>query len=285
MTRYTVTVVGATGKTGRHVARYATERGWRVRAAGRSAPAHGELEPFDWDDERTWTSAARGSDAAYVLIPFNHPGAPERTPAVLSAFAAAGAQRVVLLSSLDVTEAEPDSPLRRAEDTLFGLPAATAALRPTWFLDNFTDGSFAGMVESGSLRLPAGDGRIPFVDARDVAAVGVAALAADGPTGPLPITGPAALTHHELARALAEGLGHEVTYTPVAAPEFVDLMVARGFTADYGTFLAEALNRVATGELTIPVHDTVPRLLGRPAYSALDFARAWVMRDGASPPR
>jgi uncharacterized protein YbjT (DUF2867 family) len=145
-------------------------------------------------------------------------------------------------------------------------------LRPTWFLDNFTAGSFAPMVTAGELRLPAGEGRIPFVDARDVAAVGVAALAADGPTGPLPITGPAALTHHEVAGALTEGLGHPVTYTPVSGPEFVDLMVARGFTADYGTFLAEALDRVATGELKIPVHDTVPRLVGRPAYSAVEFA-------------
>ncbi|MFL6123566.1 NAD(P)H-binding protein [Actinophytocola sp.] len=273
MSQYTVTVFGATGKTGRHVARYAVSRGWRVRAAGRRAAAHGSLEPFDWDDERTWTTAAAGSDAAYVLIPFNHPGAPERTPALLSAVAAAGVGRVVLLSSLDVTEAEADSPLRLAEDTLFGLPAHTASLRPTWFLDNFTHGSFAGMVDSGELRLPAGEGRIPFVDARDVAAVGVAALAADGPTGALPITGPAALTHHEVAAALAEGLGRPVTYAPVPAAEFVDLMVARGFTADYATFLAEALARVATGELVIPVHDTVSRLAGRPAHSALDFAK------------
>jgi uncharacterized protein YbjT (DUF2867 family) len=269
MGQRTVTVVGATGKTGRHVVRYATERGWRVRAAGRQAGQ----EPFDWDDERTWTVAADGSDAAYVLIPFNHAGAPERTPAVLRAMAAAGVGRLVLLSSLDVTEAAPDSPLRQAEDTLFGLPAKTASLRPTWFLDNFTSGSFAGMVASGELRLPAGEGRIPFVDARDVAAVGVAALAEDGPTGPLPITGPAALTHHEVAAALTAGLGTPVTYTPVPAAEFVDLMVARGFSADYGTFLAEALTRVATGELVVPVHDTVPRLTGRPAYSALDFAR------------
>ncbi|HEX6352842.1 NmrA family NAD(P)-binding protein [Actinophytocola sp.] len=269
MTQHSVTVFGATGKTGRHVAVDASARGWHVRAAGRRAP----LEPFDWDDERTWTTAARGSDAAYVLIPFNHPGAPERTPALLEAIAAAGVGRIVLLSSLDVIEAPPDSPLRQAEDTLFTLPIATAALRPTWFLDNFTHGSFAGMVDSGELRLPAGEGRIPFVDARDVAAVGVAALAPDGPTGPLPITGPAALTHDELAAALTAGLGREVTYTPVPTAEFVEQMVARGFTADYGTFLAEALTRVATGELTIPVHDTVPRFVGRAAYSALEFAR------------
>ena len=268
MSEYTVTVIGATGKTGRHVTRYAAECGWRVRAAGRRA---GASEPFDWDDERSWVTATTGSDAVYVLIPFNHPGAPERTPALLEAIAGAGVGRLVLLSSLDVTEADPDSPLRRAEDTLAALPIATAALRPTWFLDNFTHGSFAGMVSAGSLRLPAGEGRIPFVDARDVAAVGVAALAADGPTGPLPITGPAALDHHEVAAALSNG--RQVTYTPVSSAEFVSLMAERGFGEDYGIFLAEALQRVATGELVIPVHDTVPRLVGRPAYSASDFAR------------
>jgi len=273
MSEYTVTVFGATGKTGRHVARYAAERGWRVRAAGRRSSPYGSQEPFDWDDERTWTTASRGSDAAYVLIPFNHPGAPERTPALLSAVAAAGVGRIVLLSSLDVTEAEPDSPLRQAESTLSTLDATAAALRPTWFLDNFTHGSFAGMVDAGELRLPAGEGRIPFVDARDVAAVGVAAMAPDGPAGPLPITGPAAVTHHEVASALTAA-GRPVTYTPVSQTEFVDLMTSRGFTADYGTFLAEALARVATGELVIPVTDTVPRVTGRPAHSVTDFAEA-----------
>ncbi|MGB3438310.1 MAG: NAD(P)H-binding protein [Actinophytocola sp.] len=272
MSEYTVTVIGATGKTGRHVTRYAAERGWRVRAAGRRPAAHGTLEPFDWDDEATWTSASAGSDAAYVLIPFNHPGAPERTPALLSAISVAGVGRIVLLSSLDVTEAEPDSPLRLAESRLDSLPGATAALRPTWFLDNFTHGSFAGMVEAGELRLPAGEGRIPFVDARDVAAVGVAAMAADGPTGPLPITGPAALTHHEVASAL-RAAGRPVTYTPVSEDEFVLLMTGHGFTADYGIFLAEALTRVATGDLVIPISNTVPKVTGRPAHSATDFAQ------------
>jgi uncharacterized protein YbjT (DUF2867 family) len=46
-----------------------------------------------------------------------------------------------------------------------------AVLRPTWFLDNFTTGSFASMIDSGELRLPAGTGRIPFIDTRNIAEV------------------------------------------------------------------------------------------------------------------
>lgn len=40
-----------------------------------------------------------------------------------------------------------------------------------------------------------------------------------------------------------------------------------------GEFLAEALIKVSDGWLDLPVSDTVPRVVGRPAYSVSDFAR------------
>jgi len=278
MSTYTVTVVGPTGKTGRHVARYAVERGWTVRAAARRKPDHGTFVPFDWDNTRTWTAAFTGSHAAYVLIPFNHPGAPERTPELLRVAARSAIARIVLLSSLDVDSAEPDSPLRTAERALESLPVTAAILRPTWFLDNFTVGSFLPMTHAGDLRLPAGEGAIPFVDARDVAAVAVAALAPDGPSGPLPITGPEPLTHHQVAQALGAALGRPVRYTPTSPAEFIELMTHHGFTVDYSQFLADALADVATGALRIPVTDTVHRLLGRPAYSIKEFSTHYARR-------
>jgi uncharacterized protein YbjT (DUF2867 family) len=172
---YTVTVVGATGKTGWRVAALAEAEGWRTRrATRRSSDAADRL---DWDDPASWATAFGGSDAAYVLIPFNHPGAPERTPDLLAAAAAAGVGRIVLLSTLDAEHAAPENPSVVAEEALKTLPVRWAVLRPTWFLDNFTTGTFAAMTAAGDLRLPAGAGRIPFVDARDIAAVAVAALA------------------------------------------------------------------------------------------------------------
>jgi uncharacterized protein YbjT (DUF2867 family) len=261
MTDYTVAVTGATGKTGRNVAAGVAARGWRVRAATR--------KDLNWDDEATWAPVFEGCDAAYVIIPFNHPGAAERTPFVMEAAAAHGVRRIVLLSSMDVDSAEPDSPLRTAEAKARELPVAAAILRPTWFLDNFTTGSFRGMTEAGELRLPAGDSKIPQIDVRDVADVAVAALAADGPTGVLPLTGPEAVDHHQLAAALSEGLGRPITYTSVPVEEFVELLTARGFSREYGLFLGEALQE---GQ-HIPVTDTVERVLGRRAYTVLEFAR------------
>lgn len=270
---YTVTVVGATGKTGRHVVQEGIERGWRVRAATRRAPATGEWAQFEWDERTSWAPAFHGSDAAYLLIPFNHPGAPETTPDLIEAAAAAGVARIVLLSSIDAAHAPDDSPLLVAERTLERLPVTAAILRPTWFFDNFSDGSFAGMTRDGELRLPAGDGRIPFIDVRDVAAVAAAALTPGGADGILPLTGPEAIDHGQVAAALAEALGRPVTYEAVRRAEFIELMVGRRFGQDYAEFLADALIDVAEGRLTIPVWDTVERVCGRRAFNAASFAR------------
>jgi uncharacterized protein YbjT (DUF2867 family) len=269
---YTVTVVGPTGKTGRHVMRGGLERGWRMRAAARRNTGVGEWARFEWDDRATWEPAFAGSDAAYLLIPFNHPGAAETTPDLIGAAARAGVRRICLLSSLDAEHADPDGPLLRAEERLLREPVVPAILRPTWFFDNLADGSFSDMVAAGELRLPAGDGRIPFVDVRDVAEVAVRALAPGGPDGILPLTGPEAIDHGQLAAALSEALGRPIAYTPVAVAEFTELMVERGFGRDYSRFLGEALMDVAERRLTIPVHATVERVLGRRARDARDFA-------------
>lgn len=270
----TVTVTGATGKTGRHVVEQASAAGWRVRRATRRAPEQGDWVALDWDDEGTWGPAFAGSDAAYVLIPFNHPGAAERTPALLRAAADAGVRKIVLLSSLDAEDAPGDSPLVMSERTLADLPVRSAVVRPTWFFDNFSQGSFAGMVRDGVLRLPSGDGKIPFIDIRDIAALAVAALDPDGPEGILPATGPEAIDHAEVAAALGAVAGRPIRYESVTGEEFVRLLMGRGFSREYGEFLAGALNDVATGRLKIPVFDTVERVTGRRPYDVNEFAQA-----------
>lgn len=257
----------------RHVVDDALARGWTVRAAGRRRLGKGQWEPFDWDDRSSWRPAFRGSDAAYLLIPFSHPGAPETAPDLISAVADAGVPRISLLSSMDSEHARPDSPLRVAEASLSELPVRSAILRPTWFLDNFTTGSFAAMTKAGQLRLPSGDGRVPFIDARDVVAVAAASMSDNGPHGILPLTGPEAIDHHDLAMALAEAFGCPVSYSPSTQEEFIDMMTGRGFPYDYARFLSDALLGVAAGRLSVPVSDTVERVCGRRAYSVADFAR------------
>jgi uncharacterized protein YbjT (DUF2867 family) len=269
---YTVTVFGATGKTGREVARLAAARGWRVRSAGRRQPAVGDWVRFEWGERDTWSPAMRGSDAAYLVIPFSDPQAPTLMPDLIENAVKVGVSRVVLLSSLDAEHAEPSDPLVQAEQAISALDIPSATLRPTWFFDNFTTGSFAEMTKAGHLRLPAGEGKIPFIDVRDIAQVAVACLEEGGYCGVLPLTGPEAIDHHKVAAALSSALRRPISYTSIGANEFVHTMTARGFSEEYSRFLAAALLSVADGSLVIPVSDTVPQICRRKAYAALQFA-------------
>ena len=277
---YTVTIAGATGKTGRHVAAGALARHWAVRAAARRRPPLGTWEPFNWDDAGTWARAFGGSDAAYLLIPFNHPGAAEATPDLIRAVAGAGVPRIVLLSSLDAADASPASPLRQAEAALQDLSVRSAILRPTWFLDNFTTGSFAAMTEAGQLRLPAGDGKIPFIAARDIAEVAVACMADRGPEGVFPLTGPEPISHYQVAAALGAALGRPISYVPTNRGEFIAMMTGLGFGQGYASFLADALTALASSGAGIPVTGTVEQICGRPPRTADEFAREYAQVSG-----
>ncbi len=60
-----------------------------------------------------------------------------------------------------------------------------------------------------------------YVDARDVAALAAACLTGAAPTrGAWDVTGPAAVTHTEVAVALSRALGRPITYTRPGLPGY-----------------------------------------------------------------
>src|SRR5690606_25457158 len=101
--RGTVTVLGATGKTGRRVADRLEALGVQVRRASRSA----ELR-FDWADESTWPAVLNGADAVYVAYApdLAIDGAPETVTRLAVAARDAGVRRLVLLSGRGEAEAQ-----------------------------------------------------------------------------------------------------------------------------------------------------------------------------------
>ncbi|MGA5134842.1 NAD(P)H-binding protein [Streptomyces olivoreticuli] len=273
MNDYTVTVTGSTGKTGRHVSTLALKRGWRVRAASRRDGGLGEWAPMDWSDQNTWSPAFTGSDAAYIVLPAEHPGILDQAPAMLRTAADAGVKKIVLLSAMDVDTAPAGTLQPVAEQALRRLPVEWAIVRPTWFMDNFTTGGFAAMTVTGHLRFPTGDGRLPFVDSRDIAAVATEALAENGPAGILSVTGPRAVTHSQVAAALTTALGRRVEYTSIPAEDFVTDLAAMGFPLEHARHMANTHVQLSAGQLLIPVTDTVERITGRRAHSLEDFAQ------------
>lgn len=201
-----VLVTAATGKTGRRVLAGLADAGVPVRPASRTSPT-----PFDWNAPSTWAPALAGARATYLV--------PPEEPADIGRFLAdaadAGLEHVVLLSARH-PEQGGDGLVPSFEDAVREGPVPSTILQPSWFVQNFTEGMFAGDLADGVLRLPVGDGLEPFIDAADIAAVAVAALTTDGHRGATyELSGPELLTFDEAIGRLARATGRDLRFEAV----------------------------------------------------------------------
>ncbi|WP_395298171.1 NAD(P)H-binding protein [Kitasatospora hibisci] len=262
----TALVVGATGTTGRRTAAGLVAAGCRVRAAGRSATPLPGTEPvrFDWYDPATHAGALDGADRVYLVPPVGDPDPAAVMLPFLRRARAAGVRRAVLLSSSAVPEGGPA--VGRVHAALPGLFDAWAVLRPSWFMQNFT-GTHThaeGIRSHGTILTAAGDGRIGFVDAEDIAAVAVRALL-DGraPDTDLVLTGPQALSHDEIAAVLTEVTGRPVVHRRLSYEQLRDRLAAQ-VAPEFAAMLARMDLAIAEGAEDRTT-DTVLRLTGRPS--------------------
>ena len=145
-------------------------------------------------------------------------------------------------------------------------------LRPNLFLQGLL--AFAGpIVEHGWFGAPISDAAVSAIDTRDIAEVAAVVLAETGHTGrTYTLTGPRAVTHHEIAAALSAVTGRHVTFGDVPAVAF--RAVLQGMPNWQADGLVEDYAHYARGEAA-EVHTAVAELTGHPARDLADFAREY----------
>ncbi|MEU1663052.1 NAD(P)H-binding protein [Streptomyces sparsogenes] len=255
----TILVLGGTGKTGSRVARRLKAAGLPVRTASRTG---GDLR-LDLDDPESWAPALDGVAAAYLVEPSLSASTDHqaRVPALVAQAVAAGVRRLVLLSA--PRAGEDGHPLHVAEQAVRGSGVEWTVLRPQWFAQNFSEGPWRPGVLAGTLALPTGDGRTPFVDAEDIADVAVAALTEDRHSGRVyDLTGPRAISFGEAAGLIAEATGRTVRHVDVDPEDFIERQVAAGAAPDVARLLTGLLVAIGDGSGGA-LSDGVERALGR----------------------
>jgi uncharacterized protein YbjT (DUF2867 family) len=276
-----VLVLGGTGKTARRLVPLLRERGVRARPASRHPQGDGAVR-FDWDDRATWDPALEGADRVYLVPPALDPAPDRQMIPFLERAAAAGVRRAVLLSALGV-EQGPEVGQRAVELALPGSIPDSVILRPTWFMENLSEGLFAPpIVAADTIALPGGEAPYALVAAGDIAAVAAAALTEDGHAGAAyPITGPEALTHAEVAEQVGAARGRPVRYVDADPDDFRAQLEAGGVHPGYVALLTRLFEAGRAGAASA-VHGTVERVTGRPATSFAEFAKeaapAWAAR-------
>lgn len=267
-----VLVIGARGKTGREVVAQLAERGVPVRA-GSSAPgqASGVVRPvpFDWDRPATWAEAVAGVDEIYLMRP-DLEAAPDLVAGVVELRPQA---HVVLLSEQGAGDYADTSWERSTERAVTEQARAWTLLRPSWFHQVLTDPRYYldSIRSDGSLPLSGSPAKIAFVDARDIAAVAVAALLdPQGHSGAAyEITGPEGLSTGEVAGILAAELGR-----PVVAGDPPEDEAASGLPPWLVDQWRLVMKRVSEGVFA-GVTDDVERVTGRPPTSVASFVQEY----------
>jgi uncharacterized protein YbjT (DUF2867 family) len=171
-------------------------------------------------------------------------------------------------------EARDRLSLHRIERRLTSTGVAWTILRPNIYMQNFARGFVArGIRESGTFRLSAGDGRVSFVDVRDVAEIAAHVLSReDDFDKAYTLSGPSALSHAQVAQAIAAVTKKPVRYEPVDEKVMYGQLQEAGWSAAQADTFVALLRAIREGERAT-VTDDATRLLGRPATSFDVFAR------------
>ena len=232
---------------------------------------------FDWDAPGTHDRALAGAEAVYLIPPDLVEDAVPLVAPLLDRARQLGVQRIVLLSSLGVTFAgEPaSSGRRRLEDAVRGSGLAWTILRPSGFMQNFSEGFLAPSVQRGTIAT-ASDGAVAYVDAGDIAEVAAAALTEDGHAGATyALTGPEALTNAQAAALISEAVHRPVVHRAIGAAAMTEMLRGFGIPDDYVAMIVRDMVAIGAGEASRVSGDGARVLRRAPATFAEFAATAW----------
>lgn len=271
MSKGKILVLGATGNVGAPLVAELLVRGEKVKAASRATSpsllAGAEPVRLDLSDPRSVEPALDGVDRIYAVSPAGYldqlgllrPVVEAATPRKI---------KVVLQTAVGV-DASDAIPFRQLELQLERSGTPFVILRPNWFSDNFST-YWAGGVQAGEIRVPAGEGKTSFVDARDIAAAAAGALVTDRHDGKaFALTGSKAYTYAEAAELLSKAFGRTIRYKSVDDRTFIAETVASGLSQGYAELLAAIFHPVAEGWVAAPT-DAVEMLSGTKPRSLED---------------
>lgn len=277
-----IVVTGSTGTIGRELVRLLATTGTELRAIYRDIRQTWAAPNVTWvradlDDPRQLRTALEGSERLFLLTG-NAADFARMQVTVVRAAQEAGVRHIVKLSALGASDHSQSMIAREhwiVEQALLAGRVPWTILRPHAFMQNWLVDHAETVRAEGAIYAPIGEGRVPFIDTRDIAAVAVEVLLhPDEHAGKkYVLTGPEAVSYYEVAAALSDATGKPVTYRPISMDEARARFVARGIEpALIDAMLAIAAYQKAGGPTSV-VSPTVERLLGRPPRTIRDFAR------------
>ncbi len=272
-----ILVIGATGHVGREVVNQLKAAGMPMRIMTRDASRAADLGlaadmvvQGDLREPGSLGDAVAGIEKAYYATPD-----PEDNVVMLENFLAAGKpaglQHVVRLSARSADITSSDDLARRhglAEQALENAGLAWTHIRPSWFMQMMVE-----YAPGGRMALPGGEGRIGWIDTRDVAAMAVKALTESVHEGKCyTISGPEALSYGDLARLMSDATGRDFVYEDMTPEAYREQQLAAGDEDWYVDLVLQLYANIRAGRYAY-LTDEFEAVMGRPATTFAQFAK------------
>jgi uncharacterized protein YbjT (DUF2867 family) len=273
-----VLVTGATGNTGSGLVPALRTAGVDVRAFVRDESkaqplkdVGAEIVVGDLDHPETIEPAIQGVDKIYLLT-WNGPTQAQQAENVIKAAQRSGNPHIVRHSMWGSEKSRIIKQGSQVEDAVRSSGLPWTLLQPTFFMQN-TMMAAQTIASDGVIYWDMKDGKLGMIDVRDIVDVAVAVLTGSGHEGKSYIlTGPQAISFHDVASTFSKVLGKEVKYVSVPGEAALESMVGMGLpewiAKGYGE-LSEGFSENFANSTT----ENVATLTGHPARSFEQFAR------------
>ena len=275
-----ILVTGGTGLIGSEVLRQLSRAGVPARALSRDLKKAHPLPGVTWvggdlGKPETLPAAFDGATTLFLLTHYLEDMV-ELQHNALAAAQAAGVTYVVKVSAF-AASGHSRAPIGRwhyqVEQELEKSRLAWTILRPHHFMQNLL--AQADYVKrEGVIYSPSGDGKIPYVDGRDVGAVAVVTLSKPGHAGKVyVVTGSEAMSYRQAAAIIGDVIGKPVRFVDETPEQARARRVREGVPpAVIESVLAIGAYQRAGGK-TVTITSTIKDLTGRPPRTVAEFVR------------
>jgi len=249
-------VIGATGNTGKIVAKTLLSQNKKVRAIGRNAERLNLLgaEPFvgDITDKESMKRAFEGCDAGYLMVAPD-PANPDflgyqkkATEAITAAVESSRMKHVVLLSSVGADKPSGTGPiagLHAFEERLTQISGLNALfVRAGYFMEN-TLPQVGAIKQMGAVAGPLkAELKVPMIATRDIGQYAADALSALSFRGhqARELLGQRDISYAEVTAIIGNAIGKpDLQYRQMTSDQFAALFMQMGASKSMGDSLAE----------------------------------------------
>ena len=275
-----ILVTGGTGGIGSELLRLLSQAGVGARALARNPQKTQKLPGITWvagdlSRPETLTTAFQGVKTLFLNTSY-YEGMVELQHNAIAAARAAGVTHVVKVSAFAASD-HSRAPIGRwhhqVEKELQESGLDWTILRPHHFMQNLL-AQAEYIIKEGAVYSASGDGKIPYIDFRDIAAVAFVTLTQPGHVGKkYVLTGSEAMLYRQAAEIIGAAIGKPLRFVDESPEDARARRVREGMPpAVIESALAIAAYQRAGGK-TVTITSTVADLTGRPPRTVAEFAR------------